>query len=333
MTRLYCCSHPVCDNGVVKPLWILLLLALPLAAQRPPAAQKRIAVTIDDLPWVERDGSTARALEGTRVLLDTLKAHGVPAVGFVNANKIEERADGPEWSAMLKQWMDGGLDLGNHTYSHRDLNGLSPAEYQQEVILGETPWRAWMDRLRPASRLYFRHPFTHTGGDKGKREAFESFLTGRGYRVAPFTIENSDYLFDWVRWKVESRGDRELASKVQAAYAEHHTAMMNYFEQLSRAYFDRDVAQILLIHTNEINRRMLGELLTTIEQRGYRFVTLDEALRDPAYATADLYVGKGGPSWLHRWGIALGKEMDLRNEPDPPAWFLDLNRKLQAEAK
>jgi hypothetical protein len=40
-----------------------------------------------------------------------------------------------------------------------------------------------------------------------------------------------------------------------------------------------------------------------IERRGYRWVTLGEAMKDPAYKTPDDFVGTNGPSWLHRWRV------------------------------
>ncbi|MEZ5353640.1 MAG: polysaccharide deacetylase family protein [Bryobacteraceae bacterium] len=309
--------------------FVLLVLAFPGWL----FAQKQMAVTIDDLPWVERDRDTLRARQGTVDFLRTLKDAAVPAIGFVNADKIEGHPDSAAWSAMLRLWLEAGFDLGNHTYSHRDLNSLPPADYRREVIDGERPWRNWMQELRPRSTLYFRHPFTHTGGSREKRTAFETFLAERGYRIAPFTVENADYMFDWVRWKVAAAGDPQLVKNVEAAYLAHHESMVDYFEKLSYSYFGRDVAQILLIHTNEINHRMLPAILASIRKRGYRFVTLDEALRDPAYSTEDRYYGTNGPSWVHRWSISLGKQLDARNEPDPPAWFLDLERSLRAESK
>jgi peptidoglycan-N-acetylglucosamine deacetylase len=53
---------------------------------------------------------------------------------------------------------------------------------------------------------------------------------------------------------------------------------------------------------------------------------LTEALRDPAYRLPDDYVGRVGPSWLHRWRVAKRLPSRLRDEPDPPTWVLDLSR-------
>ena len=56
-----------------------------------------------------------------------------------------------------------------------------------------------------------------------------------------------------------------------------------------------------------------------MEKRGYRYATLDETLRDPAYALPDDYVGAWGISWLHHWEVTAGKPRTP--SPDPPAWI------------
>jgi hypothetical protein len=59
-----------------------------------------------------------------------------------------------------------------------------------------------------------------------------------------------------------------------------------------------------------------------LEQRGYRFVSLDEALADPAYATPDRFVGTAGISWIDRWRVFFGQKADYEHDPDPPEWVM-----------
>ena len=54
------------------------------------------------------------------------------------------------------------------------------------------------------------------------------------------------------------------------------------------------------------------------------------ALRDPAYSTPDEYVGRNGPSWLHRWRVGLGLPSRLRDEPDLPDWALQAYQDLRS---
>jgi len=57
------------------------------------------------------------------------------------------------------------------------------------------------------------------------------------------------------------------------------------------------------------------------KRRGYKFVSLDHAVADPAYRLPDQYVGRGGFSWIHRWAVAKG--IKPAPEPEPPVWVRD----------
>ena len=78
---------------------------------------------------------------------------------------------------------------------------------------------------------------------------------------------------------------------------------------------------MLLLHANQLNADLLPQMLEMFRRRGYRFVTLDQALADPAYASADDYAGRGGFSWIHRWSRTMG--LAPKGEPEPPAWVTD----------
>jgi hypothetical protein len=58
--------------------------------------------------------------------------------------------------------------------------------------------------------------------------------------------------------------------------------------------------------------------------RGYRFVSLEEALRDPAYGTPDTDTGAEAITWLHRWALSTGRrDKILPNDPPAPAFVLE----------
>jgi hypothetical protein len=99
----------------------------------------------------------------------------------------------------------------------------------------------------------------------------------------------------------------------------------DYFERQSMELFGREVPQILLLHANALNADCLPALLAQLKNRGYAFISLEEALKDPAYALPDGYFGRAGISWLHRWCFALGgKHLLLPGEERCPPWLLEL---------
>jgi hypothetical protein len=98
----------------------------------------------------------------------------------------------------------------------------------------------------------------------------------------------------------------------------------DFAERISPQVFDHDIPQTILLHANDINAGYLDVLLTRLEQRGYRFVTLEAAMVDPAYQTKDTLVTKSGPTWLWRWMKSRGMAVSFRGDPEAPDWVLDL---------
>jgi len=47
--------------------------------------------------------------------------------------------------------------------------------------------------------------------------------------------------------------------------------------------------------------------------RGYRLISLDEALKDKAYCQPDSYSGARGVSWIEHWAVTRG----LKAPPGP----------------
>jgi peptidoglycan/xylan/chitin deacetylase (PgdA/CDA1 family) len=302
---------------------MLTLLVGYLAALANPS--KTIAITLDDLPGVP--ATELRAVEEmNRRVLGALKAKQVPAIGFVNEQKLQVEGERDERVVILRAWLEAGMTLGNHTFRHRSLSKTPLAAYEDDVLRGEVITRALMEE-RKLPLVYFRHPYTHTGPTAEVKQSFERFLTERGYKTAPFTIEHSDWMF--AALYDQAGRDEKKAAAIRAAYLAHFDQMCAWFEKLAREMFGRDIPQILLTHVNRLNADTLAELLSHLQKRGYRFVTLDEALADDAYRTPDLYVGTNGPSWLHRWTVAKKLPMRMREEPDVPRDFFDAYQALQ----
>ena len=123
--------------------------------------------------------------------------------------------------------------------------------------------------------------------------------------------------------KARELGDRAMMKQIGDAYLAHWTTMFEWYEALSLRLLKRPLDHVILMHQNAINAERLPEVLSLMRARGYRFATLDEVLKDPAYAHADSYVGKWGKSWLQRWAFTEGL-LTLGQEPDPPDWVMKL---------
>ena len=110
--------------------------------------------------------------------------------------------------------------------------------------------------------------------------------------------------------------------RVGEAYVPYMESKLDYWERQSMKLFGREISQTLLIHTNFINSDYFDDLAAMFKRRGYRFVTLEEALNDDAYRLPDTYVGPAGISWLHRWAREKGREYIVSDEPKVPEFVL-----------
>jgi peptidoglycan/xylan/chitin deacetylase (PgdA/CDA1 family) len=296
-----------------------------------PAASpaREIAVTFDDLPAVSVAKGDPRSLAAfTDRLLQIFTSHQVPVVGFVNEGKLTVSGEGLELEAarvaLLRKWLDQGFELGNHTFSHRSLNEVPIDEFEADVVRGELATTALMGAQEKRLR-FFRHPFLHVGLDLGKRRAFEEWLKTRGYTVAPVTIDNDDYIFAAVYADALKAGEPSKARRTADAYLDYMDRVFDFFEGLSQSLFGRPIRHVLLLHANELNADFSGALFDRLRARHYDFVPLSRALEDPAYASADGYVGRFGISWMHHWEQAMGRPRT--GAPDPPAWVTEAYEK------
>jgi peptidoglycan/xylan/chitin deacetylase (PgdA/CDA1 family) len=312
-------------NVVGFCLMILILNTTAFAQERATAQKIRreVAVTFDDLPLQGPSLETNALRDMTRRLLRSTRANQVPVFADVNEGKLYNGGKlDSERIAILRMWLDAGAELGNHTYSHLSLKDHPLVAVERDLIRGETVTRQLLTE-RGMKLRYFRHPELQTGPDVETKKAFEKFLAERGYRIAPVTIDNMDFIFAIVYARAKRQGDTELMKRLVDEYIPYMERMFEFFEKLSVETLGYEVKQTLLLHANELNADHFDDLARMMRQRGYNFISLEQALQDKAYALADAQSSKG-ISWLHRWALAKG--MEIKQEPREPGWLTTLFR-------
>lgn len=134
---------------------VLLIFALPLQAAEP---DPRIAITIDDLPWAQL-GEGGEFPPQHAQLVRAIAEAKAPVTGFVNEIKLESGGKVlPERERMLRDWLDAGADLGNHTYAHVDLHAVGLEAYEADILRGERRLRPLLAE-RGLQPCWFRHPY------------------------------------------------------------------------------------------------------------------------------------------------------------------------------
>lgn len=282
-----------------------------------PALAGEVAVTIDDLPIYggERPIGEARAL--TRKLLAGLERHHVPATGFVNEVQLDT-PDRPARIGLLRRWVDAGMDLGNHSYSHLSLSETPLEAYIADVARGDAVTRTLM-AARGKSERWYRYPYLETGRTPAIHEAFEAWLGAHGYRTAPVTMETDDWQFADAYDQARAAHDRKRARAVRTAYLAYSAKAMAWYREASMALLGREVRFVLLIHASRLNADSIGALARSLGGQGLKPVTLDEAMADPAYKLSDTAFDPNGDEWLTRWSQALHRDLPYRDLPAVPA--------------
>ena len=316
----------------MKPLLTFLVIAVcalwvrPSVAQMQKQPERQVAITIDDLPAGAANSMTAATIsEMTSKLLGTLRDQKVPAVGFVNEKKLYKWGEVDDRIRVLRMWLDDGFELDNHTFSHMSLNKAGLKAWEDDVVQGESVTSMLLAEHNQKLR-YFRHPFLDTGRDLQTRREAEAFLVARGYRIAPVTLDAWDWMYAGVYEDARKHGDTSLQQELTRSYLSYSDEMFAYTEQLAKQTIGYEPKQILLLHANQLEADHIGELLEVMRKRGYRFITLEDALSDQAYGLPDTFIGEEGSGWIDHWAITLGKPP--QGSPVFPQWVIDRSKAL-----
>jgi peptidoglycan/xylan/chitin deacetylase (PgdA/CDA1 family) len=309
---------------VPRPIFAAILLAV--CAWTTFAHAEGVALTFDDLPTMALTGSAAYAEATTKALLDGLRRHHLPATGFVIADKLDGDG-GVARTALVDRWLDAGMALGNHTYSHVSLNKTPVEDYIAEVGRADGVLKPQLAARRRPLR-WFRHPYLETGLTIEARQTFEAWLSVHGYRVAPVTMENSDYVFALPYDDAILRGDRAGAARIRQAYLDYTAKVVPWYRAAGLQLLGRRPSFVFLLHATRLNADSLDRLAAILRRNDLHAITLDRAMKDPAYRIADAYAGPDGDEWLSRWARTLHKDLPWDSFPEPPADIVAENDRL-----
>lgn len=273
-------------RGVAGALVTILLSALPGTGS---AAD--IAISLDDLPYAMP--ARVSLNDGRNIVSDinrVLKEHGITAMGFAIGERIA-----PETEPLIEAFVAAGHDIGNHSWSHPDYSKLTPDEFRVETIKADKVLSPWL-----TGQKFYRFPFLRQGETPEKLQASSAILSELGYRNVPVSIDDDDFQFNSDYTQALANGDSEAAEAIAEKYLEHMKERTIHFQRLAKSKFGRDVKHIVLLHMNKINADHLGALLDWYHMEGWNFITVQQALEDPIYATAGGYAGPKGLSQVER---------------------------------
>jgi peptidoglycan/xylan/chitin deacetylase (PgdA/CDA1 family) len=186
--------------------------------------EKCVALTFDDGP---KPGVT-------EPLLEVLTAAHIPATFFVIGRHIQE------YPELAKAISAAGMEIDNHSYTHRSLTALSTKEAEQEMLQTQAAVLA----ITGSMPRYIRPP----GGNWNNQVA--DIARRWGLTPCMWSVD----VFD-----AEIIGSQKVAETV-----------------LSQTR----PGSIVLMHNGKVSTlQALPNILRVLRSRGYRFVTVDELAR------------------------------------------------------
>ena len=269
------------------------------------AHSQQIAFTWDDLPvHGSLPPGESRVEIGKKLIAAMKEAKLPPIYGFVNGAGAERE---PLAAPMLKEWRDAGFPLGNHTWSHMNLDQRSLEDWEADTLKNEPLLQSPM---AGQDWHWLRYPYLAEGDTPSKRDAARAFLAAHGYKIAAVTMSFADYLYNDPYTRCVAKNDSGAIAQLEAAYLAAADSAIDYTRSMSKTLYGRDIPYVLLMHVGALDAQMLPRLLKLYRDRGSSFISLEDAEKDAFYKNDLDLTLPSAPDTLE-------EAMRLRNLPLP----------------
>jgi peptidoglycan-N-acetylglucosamine deacetylase len=258
---------------------ICSLLIFLLLAALPATAQKRIALSFDDVPRSE--GAFLTPDQRTKLLIAALKKAHVAQAGFFVTTGYLEKPYGVSGEAHITAYAKAGHVIGNHSYSHPWLNKSDTADYIAEIDNAES----WLFG-RPGYRPWFRFPFLNESGkNPEQRDAIRTALKARGLKNAYVTIDSFDWHMENIVRDAVAAGKKIDRRALRNLYVDTLVQDADHYEAIAVKVLGRSPAHVMLLHETDLNALFLADVARALRKDGWEIVPLDEAYADPIAAS------------------------------------------------
>ncbi len=293
--------------------------AIPLSwfgGKKETGERPKIAITFDDLPAHGPLPPGVTRMNVVNKIAAALKDSHLPSTyGFMNGVRVEEQ---PTDIEVLRAWRAAGNPLGNHTWSHINLNQHTVEEFENDFTRNETPLKELMGK---EDWKWLRYPYLAEGDTPEKRAAIRKFLAERKYKIAGVTMSFGDYMWTDTYARCSAKGDTKAIAEMRSAFLSAAAENADYSRQLAQLLYGHDIPYVLLMHVGALDAEMMPELLRLYQSMGFDFVSLAEAESGPFYEN-DVHPGRlDGPDSLA--GALKANDIEI---PPPPAVPLEFDK-------
>jgi len=280
-------------------------------------AGRKVAIGFVSIPPLDRSDNPPKDADATaRILIAKLQQHKVPAIGFLTGGMI---SDGeklfPVRANIVKLWRDAGFEIGIGGFKHLPFQNATLDEYIANVEKNERIARQILGEKNIQLR-YFSYPYLYTRKND-EHQRFEKWLTDRGLTSVKYTIDNNEWMYSYAYDMARNDNDVNTMKEIQGAFINYMGRMFDHYEAYSQETFGRNIPETMVLTPSRLVADSADELFAMIEKRGYKFVSMGNALRDEAFNTPESYEGDNGISWYDRWTLTAGKRLKDEPQVDP----------------
>ena len=252
----------------MKLAFTCLLLFIPLNS-----IAGQIAFTFDDAPM--GDSAVMSGQQRTDRLIKAIKSAAIPdALFFVKADAIDASGD-----KRLKQYIQAGFHLANHSYAHQSANKIPVNAFLIDAYTAHLKLKNYSNVLP-----YFRFPYLHYGQDAAAIDALQAGLLELGYQNGYVTIDNFDWYMNALLNNAKKDGKAIDYEKFGALYVEVIWQAIVFYDELAVKTLGRSPKHVLLLHENDTAALFLAKLARHIRQQGWEIITPQQAYSDPIAA-------------------------------------------------
>ncbi|HEY6333059.1 MAG TPA: polysaccharide deacetylase family protein [Blastocatellia bacterium] len=211
--------------------------------------------------------------------LQALKDNAIPP----SADFVVGTAADP--STMVR-WLQSGNIVGSLTFSRLRLGMVQPPAFIDDINKNDGLLRPLWAKY-PGQTKYFRYPGLRTG-DLQAAKSVDDYLAQAGYTVVPATIDAANDNVGQIYCAALARGDAACAKTITDDFLRLLKDTISRARRVAAKSAGHDIKQIMVVETNKFTCDNLDGFLASLKAEGVRFISLDEALKDPFYG------GEGG---------------------------------------
>lgn len=257
---------------------LLLVGAACCALAAPAAAEKRIALSFDDVP--RGPGTFMTPQERTDRLIAALRrAHVRQVAFFVNPGNLQQ-----PWGAgresQIAAYVRAGHVIANHSFSHPNLSEVGAAAFIANIDQAAQ----WLNG-RPGYRPWFRFPFLNeAANDVPTRDAVRAALRARHLTDGYATLDSMDWLLDNLINQAHAQGRAIDMNALRDLFVRNLVASADFADRLARDALHRQPIQVVLMHETDLEALFVADAVAALRADGWEIATIDEAYRDPIAA-------------------------------------------------